>query len=618
MDQAAWNTSQGRILERTPLYRAPAEGSRYENRLLDAKLELIFIPLSTLYWLWSDPRTLLVVQTIFLAAGAVPLYGLAVDRLPHQEKGRGAALPALLLAAAYLLYLPLHYVHMADFHPSALMVPLLIAAWWAMCRAKPRQYYAWLVLAMSCRIDAAFVALALGVVIALWPSVAGGDSGARKQGLYTVALAVGWLAFNFGVVVPLAQRIYGPGAGDLVARRFGTLGEGPLAIARTVATRPAFVLAQFADRDKLQVFIDLLAPAGFVPLLGPLALLPALPVLAINLLAESTWQHSVHAHYMAPVIPFLWIAAVEGLAWLSTKRGVIRARPLARTVKLATFTVICALLVSIVLSPFPPGKGFHLANYWQPSTYQEDLRAVVALVPPGATTCVQSDLHPHLAQRRDAALYPYCELTEEEEEEAEYVVLDLDAASTKSPLDFHAFYMLIDTWLSREDYGVIAQRGGVLLLKRGASRDSIPEVLAALDAYGRDFYRVQYVHAGLPGGQEAEPGGQEAGELKANDLYRVPVTLRNVGSQTWHSRGQLPVRLSYRWWTADGALLLVDSMRTDLPHRVEPGNKIKLDAWVRTPSEPGQYILEWDMLREGDAWFGDMGAEMLRQVVTVR
>jgi hypothetical protein len=106
--------------------------------------------------------------------------------------------------------------------------------------------------------------------------------------------------------------------------------------------------------------------------------------------------------------------------------------------------------------------------------------------------------------------------------------------------------------------------------------------------------------------------------LDASDLIRVPVTLRNTGSQAWHSRGQLPVRLSYRWWTTGGSLLLVDPMRTDLPHRVEPGHEVSMRAWVRTPTEPGRYILEWDMVREGDAWFGDKGAAMLRQVVTVQ
>jgi uncharacterized membrane protein len=447
MDQAAWNTLQGRVLERTPLYRHPAEGSRYENRLLDAKLELIFVPLSGLYWLWSDPRVLLIVQTAFLAGGAIPLFSLVYDRLsdakplgtlPEAPSGAraearprrrtpvspttpNAALPAVLLTVAYLLYLPLHYVNMADFHPSALMVPFLIAAWRAMRRQRWGRYYLWLALALCCRVDAAFVALAMGAV------VMASQKGARQHGLCTLVLAVAWLAIDFGVVVPVVRQVYGPGAGDLVSRRFGALGGGPLDALRTLVARPGFVLAQLADRDKAQAVFDLLAPVGFTSLLCPLALLPALPVLGINLLAESTWQHSIHAHYMAAVIPFVWIAAGEGVArlwkkWSPKWAGV-----------LALFCLINTLLIAWAFSPFPPGRTFRLASLYQPSAYEENLRSVIARIPDSASVCAQSDLHPHLSQRRDAALFPRCRLREGEE--AEYVILDLDPSSDKSPMD---------------------------------------------------------------------------------------------------------------------------------------------------------------------------------------
>jgi hypothetical protein len=192
------------------------------------------------------------------------------------------------------------------------------------------------------------------------------------------------------------------------------------------------------------------------------------------------------------------------------------------------------------------------------------------------------------------------------DETAEYVIFDLDASSVKSPLDYHAFYKLTTAWLLLPEYGVVAQQGGVLLLQRGAPRDTVPQVLEDLDGYGHEFYRVTYLQASLPA------------TLERRDLYRIPVTLRNIGSQTWHSQGQLPVRLSYRWWTRSGALVLEESLRTELPHRVEPGHEVRLRAKVVTPREPGLYVLEWDMVREGDAWFGDMGATMLRQETVVQ
>jgi hypothetical protein len=362
----------------------------------------------------------------------------------------------------------------------------------------------------------------------------------------------------------------------------------------------------------------LLTPLGFLPLLSPLAFAPALPILAINLLAESTWQNSIHAHYMAPALPFVWIAAGEGLIWLLRARNrrhnpdgvpgheiVDPGAPLRFRLAslLATFALLNTALVAFVFSPFPPGRDFHMANVFQPSSYIANLRAVTALVPEGASVCAQSDIHPHLSQRRDATLFHRCEL--EGCEATDYVILDLDATSTKSPLGYHAFYQLVDAWLMRQDYGVVAQQGGVILLGKGAPRDNIPQILANLDSYGRTFYRVGWSEARLPP------------VLQAGELYRVPVVVRNTGSQCWHSKGQLPVRLSYRWWTDDDALLLVGARRTNLPCRVEPGHEIRLNAWLLTPDEPGTYTLEWDMLREGDAWFGDMGAEMLRQVVVV-
>jgi uncharacterized membrane protein len=595
MDQAAWNTIHGRILERSPLYRPPSEGSRYENRLLDAKMELLFIPLSALYWLWADPRVLLIVQTLFLASGAIPLYGLVQQAVfqgqpATRTDGRASWIPALI-ATGYLLYLPLHYVQMSDFHTSALMVPFLIGAWWAMRRRRWRAYYVWLLLALCCRIDAAFAALGISLAIAIGPRQG------RRHALYTLGLAAAWLAVDLAILMPIVRGAYGPGAGDLVARRFEDLGGDIDSALLMLIQQPVSVLRMLADREKLQTVFDLLIPLGFTPLIGLPAFLPAFPVLVINLLANSTWQNSIHAHYMAPVIPFLWIAAGEGLAWL-----VRRGHPDWST-SLATVVWANTLAVSIVFSPFPPGKAFHLANYYQPSSHLDDLRATTLSIPPDASVCAQSDIYPHVSQRRDAVLFPYCAL--DNQEEAEYVILDLDASSTKSPLGFHAFYQLVDAWLARPDYGVTSQRGGVLVLQRGASRANMDAVLQALDQYGREFYRVDYEQVQLPA------------KLEAKSLYRISITLRNQGTQCWTPEGQLPVRLSYRWWTAGGALLAIDPLRTDLPYRVESGRTVRLHAWLRTPPEPGQYKLEWDMLREGDAWFGDMGGTMLRYTITV-
>ena len=117
---------------------------------------------------------------------ALPLYGLLYERI-------GSARVACTVAVAYLLYMPLHFVNMADFHTSALTVPLFLAAWWAMSRNRWKAYYVWLFLALCCRIDAAFVALGLGASIAIW------KQGRRRHGIATILIAAAWLAADFVV-----------------------------------------------------------------------------------------------------------------------------------------------------------------------------------------------------------------------------------------------------------------------------------------------------------------------------------------------------------------------------------------------------------------------------------
>ncbi|MEM7154019.1 MAG: sulfatase-like hydrolase/transferase [Myxococcota bacterium] len=95
----------------------------------------------------------------------------------------------------------------------------------------------------------------------------------------------------------------------------------------------------------------------------------------------------------------------------------------------------------------------------------------------------------------------------------------------------------------------------------------------------------------------------------------VPVVLRNTGAEAWDpARGD---GLSYRWYDADGETLLSDGMRTVLPGVVEPGETVALDARVRGPLEPGQFVLGLEMVREHVRWYGAPTAGQGRMEVRV-
>ena len=73
IDQPMWNTLHGRFLERTL-------GDRQAPRVAE-HLEPILLPLSLAFLIWNDVRAILILQTLALALGAVPVFWLACSVL---------------------------------------------------------------------------------------------------------------------------------------------------------------------------------------------------------------------------------------------------------------------------------------------------------------------------------------------------------------------------------------------------------------------------------------------------------------------------------------------------------------------------------------------------------
>jgi len=54
-----------------------------------------------------------------------------------------------------------------------------------------------------------------------------------------------------------------------------------------------------------------------------------------------------------------------------------------------------------------------------------------------------------------------------------------------------------------------------------------------------------------------------------------------------------------------------------LPHDVNPFETVEIEIAMLAPTEPGDYILEFDMISEHIAWFEDVGSSVLRTTLRV-
>lgn len=516
VDQAVWNTAHGRPLEFTN-WIGKSDDFRYPSRLA-MHVEPIYFLLAPLYWLWSDVRILLILQATVVALGAPGVYRLAT--LQTGQPWAGVA-----LAAAYLLNPPLQWALLDDFHAVTLVAGLLPFAFLAL----RQQRWGWLavlaLLILATKEDMPLVVGMMGVYALLWERQ-------PRVGIALIVVAAVWFAVSFFVVIP---RYTLGGQSQFVSRYTDVLGPGGL----TLTNAPALVVATaraLLDWETARYVVGLLWPLGFIPLLGWPALLPALPSLAINLLSNNPTQHVLGRHYVAPIVPVLFIAAARGLAgptWGTLRfwgkrlpragfeafAGHVRriARPLkglgpkaspqsegdlsAWPQHLARLTAGraplgltgLALLLSLVAqwhNGFTP-----LARDYEPpqvTAHHRLLARFLAQIPADASVSTQQNLNPHLTQRRRITIIPY-------DVSGEYLLLDVVTYPGYNYENIHAW--LKANVAERPGYGVIDAADGYILLRRGAPVRPLPDAFFTFaQAAGPPQYAaaVDFAPAGAP------------------------------------------------------------------------------------------------------------------------
>ncbi len=441
VDQAVWNTAHGRPLAFTN-WRGVDLDLATDNRMA-MHFEPIYFLIAPLYWVWSSPEALLVLQTVVLALGAWPVYWLAAEKLGRRWAG-------VAFAAVYLLMPGLEAANLWEFHAVTLAAPLLLFAFYYAQKGRMGLFWLFAILAMGTKEEIPLTVFLMGLYIALVLR-------RPRHGIAAAAVALAWFALAVGVVIPYFEGDRSP-----YLRYYGDLGDGPLGLARTMVRRPDVVLGALLTPRNLRYLRDLFTQTGFLSLLHPLTLSFALPDLAINLLSDHEPMHFVQKyHYVAPMVPGLMIAAVLGSAWLCEQAA--RRWPGRRPIAVAAVTTwaLGAALFYHYYHGYTP-----LARAFEPYRVTEHHRLgeeIARQIPPDASVSAQPNLNPHVSQRRVLYRFPYVG-------DAEYIFLDVSSLANKRNM-----FSDIEAMIREGEFGIVRAEDGYLLLRRGAPPRPLPD-----------------------------------------------------------------------------------------------------------------------------------------------
>lgn len=466
MDQVLWNTIHGRLFQFTnqaiDWYGPPIR--------LAVHVEPIMLPVSLLYAFHADPRTLLIFQTLVLAAGAPAVFLLTRRYLPAWP------LLAALMAMAYLISPALLGINIFDFHPDSLATPLLLYAILALTYRRYLWFLALCVLVCCCKEDMSLAVAFLGLLL-IW------KYRMPRLGLTLLLGGVVWAYLAFKVVIP---HFYTGVQANNFWYRYEVYGSTPTAAIANLLLHPWLIFSEIITLDRLYYVFSLIRGSGFLCLLAPEWLLPALPKFASNFLSTNSANYSGVYHYNAAIIPFVMLSSIHGtrrliliwqgwskerfqsgelealtgrpapdteqeaypLAWLPTRvrslsaqawNGLVRifhriqprltrvASPLARGLqsrwrlfsermypfakKVSAYRlqgILCLWLV------FTMGLNYLIAipqlnSFWPdhlPGAREQRIQQLISMIPPGASVSASDDLNPHVSERQCLAVFP--------------------------------------------------------------------------------------------------------------------------------------------------------------------------------------------------------------------
>jgi uncharacterized membrane protein len=431
--QAVWSTAQGDVLEMTGL-----RGEQISR--LGAHADVVLVLLAPLWWIWPDASSLLVLQALAVALGAVPVFLLA-------RKHLGSEWAALGFGLAYLLYPATQWLVLDDFHPVALATPLLLAAIWFLDEHRLLPFAVCAGLACTTKEQVGLTVGALGI----WYAV---SHRRVRAGLAIAAAGTAAAVVAVAVIVPH----FAPGGGSPFADRYAAVGSSPAGVLETAVTDPGAIVAEATEQRDGKYVLDLLWPLLGLPLLAPLLALAALPDLALNLLSSTRTQTSIHFHYTAATIAPLVMSAVLGAARLR------RRRPALEGVTPRILVVGC-LAAGVVLGPLPVWRyvplGSDLATREHVvGVHARTLARAVALVPRDEPVSATNTLGAHLSERPRVFSFPVLR-------EARWVVVDAQRPSTfDRAVDPGGFRRALARLRRDPRFSVVFAEDGVLVLRR--------------------------------------------------------------------------------------------------------------------------------------------------------
>jgi uncharacterized membrane protein len=403
----------------------------------------LFLPI---YAIVPRPETLLIIQSVLIGAGSIPLFLFARRHLTEWT--------AAAVALAYLAYYPMHGATFSEFQNVPIAALFVFGVVWA----ADAKRWVWMgvltAIALLMREDIPIGLSVIGLFLLA--------SGYRPTaGLVLAAVSTSYFLFLRFYVMEEAGDWWFP----TMYKELWADGErGFRSVIKTLITNPLFVISKLAIEKKVVYLLHLLTPLAFLPLRRWYLWLSLIPGVLLTLLVtnyDPPIQFSFH--YTMHWAPYLFMASVLALVAIGKSPDL---GPMRQRAALFAFCGASAVL-SFNYGAFACREGSFKGGFQKveftfteaENQRYERLMDLIKDIPKDATVAATEKVGPHLSSRR------ILHTMRTGPRGTEWIV-----ASSKE-LKLSKTKVSLKGVLEKNEYGVVRRSGDFALFKRGYKTD---------------------------------------------------------------------------------------------------------------------------------------------------
>lgn len=332
----------------------------FSQLLGQAHIEPTTVIFSPLYWLWSDPRILILFQALVITTS-----GMAVFLLAKKHKLNTWLCYVILLS--YLMFYGVQNALWFDVHTSVWGAAFFMWFIYFLDSDNRKLSLLSFLLTIGSKENFAPYVFLFTLIYFLFTR--------KKEAFWYMVGSLAYILLLFKIIYPATLP-----KGYSYSSNQGLVSGNPLQLIDTATKR--------------QTLFYTFAWVGFLPILLPLWVVPILGNLASYFILGRDYvaAHSIFMHYRVDLLPLVFSALVFTIArykWLNTKY-------------IAGYLLICLLVCQYVLHL--PLSYLTKRWFWTEPSGVPAINKIISEVPANAAVAVQNNIYPHLSEREDISL----------------------------------------------------------------------------------------------------------------------------------------------------------------------------------------------------------------------